>query len=75
MDSSFVASFEISQTNEEIIILAIHKYLKLTGKVRVDSTNNYKFKVSSIRNVENIIKCLNKAPIKLLGYKKLQYIL
>ena len=73
--SSFIASFDITQTNGEIILLAIKKFLKLTPNVRADITNNYKLKISSIRDIENIIKFMNKAPLKLLGYKRLQYII
>lgn len=71
----YTASFEISQTGGEILIKAIAKYLKLTPKVTVDKYNNFKIKVTSVRSVENIIKFMNKNPIKLLGNKKLQYIL
>ena len=72
-DNSFIASFEISQTNNDIIILAIKKYLKLSQNITKDKTNNFKIKVSNIRSIENVIKFMEKAPIKLLGYKKLQY--
>lgn len=71
---SQVASFEITQTNDKIIILAIKEYLNFTQNVTVDKTNNFKIKVSSIKSIDNIIKFLNKAPVKLLGYKKSQYI-
>jgi hypothetical protein len=71
----FVASFDISQTNGEILILAIRKYLSLTPKVYKDKTNNFKLKVSSVRSIENVIKFIDKAPVKLLGHKKIQYIL
>jgi len=74
-DNSFIASFEISQTNNNINIFAIKKYLKLSQNVRKDKTNNFRIKVSSVRSIENIIKFMKKAPIKLLGYKKLQYLL
>ena len=70
-----VASFEITQTNGEVLINAIRKYLSLTPKVNKDKTNNFKLKVSSVRSIENIIKFISKAPVKLLGYKKLQYLL
>jgi len=43
--------------------------------VTVGSTNNFKIKVSSVRAIENVIKFIQKAPVKLLGYKKLQYLL
>jgi ubiquinol-cytochrome c reductase cytochrome b subunit len=32
-------------------------------------------KVSSVRSIENVIKFISKAPVKLLGYKNLQYLL
>jgi hypothetical protein len=73
--NSYVASFEIAQTNEEIILLAIRKFLKLVPNVRVDKTNNFRLKVSSVRAIENVIKFMNQAPLKLLGYKKLQYVI
>jgi len=73
--SSYIASFEISQTNGEVILLAIKKYLRLIPNVIVGKTNNYSIKVSSIRGIENIIKFMSKAPLKLMGYKKLQYII
>lgn len=70
-----VANFEITQTNGKIIILAIKKYLSLTSNVTKDKTNNYKIKTSNIRSIENIINFIHKAPVKLIGYKKLQYLL
>lgn len=71
----YVASFDISQTKGEILILAIRKHLSLTPKLYKDQTNNFKLKVTSVRSLENIIKFLNKAPVKLIGNKRLQYIL
>lgn len=74
-DNYLVASFYISQTNAHILMSAIREYLSFTTTIYLDKTNNFKLKVSSIRSIENIIKFLNKAPVKLLGYKKLQYLL
>jgi LAGLIDADG endonuclease len=74
-DDYFVASFDISQTNGEILILAIRKYLYLTPQPYKDKTNNFKLKVTSVRSIENVTKFLNKTPVKLLGNKKLQYLL
>jgi hypothetical protein len=74
-DNYDVASFEISQTNGEILVLAIRKFLSLTPKVYKDKTNNFKLKVSSVRSLENVIKFIDRAPVKLLGNKKLQYII
>nr|YP_010412016.1 apocytochrome b [Auricularia villosula]URP31176.1 apocytochrome b [Auricularia villosula] len=76
--TSYVASFDISQTNssaEREIISAICKYLSFTQKIHKDGTNNFKIKVSSIRSVENVIRFINNAPVKLQGHKKLQYLL
>lgn len=70
-----IASFEITQTNSENIIKAIKIYLKITQNLYVDKTNNFKIKTTSIRGIENIIKFINNNPIKLLGKKRLQYIL
>jgi hypothetical protein len=74
-DDYFIASFDISQTNGELLILAIRKYLSLTPQLYKDKVNNFKLKVSSVRSVENVIRFINKAPVKLLGNKKLQYLL
>ena len=74
-EDSFVASFDISQTSGEIIISAIRKYLSFTTAIYLDKTNCYKLKVTSARSIENVIKFLDRAPLKLLGNKKLQYLL
>lgn len=71
----FVASFDISQTNGEILILAIRKFLSLTPQPYKYKTNNLKLKVTSVRSLENVIRFINKAPVKLIGNKKLQYLL
>ena len=70
-----VASFDISQTNGEILILAVRKYLSFTPNVYKDNTNNFKLKVTGVRSIENVIRFLNKTPVKLLGNKKLQFLL
>ena len=72
---SYVASFEVSQTNSYETISAIREYLSFTQKVTKDSTNNFKVKITSARSVENVIKFMDKAPVKLKGHKKLQYLL
>jgi LAGLIDADG endonuclease len=74
-EAALVASFEITQTNGDLLIKAIRNYLKLTNSITVDNTKIFKIKVSSVRAIENIIKFIQKAPIPLLGYKKLQYLL
>jgi hypothetical protein len=72
-DNYLVASFDISQTNGNIIIAAIREYLSFTTTIYLDKTNSSKLKVTSVRSIENLIKFLNKAPVKLLGNKKSQY--
>ena len=74
-DNSKVASFDISQTNGSILIEAIKKEFSLTPNVYQDKANGFKLKVSSVRAIENVIKYIQKAPLKFMGYKKLQYIL
>jgi len=76
-DDYLVASFEISQTqtNGEIIISAIREYLSFTTAIYSDKTNCFKLKISSVRSIENLLRFFNKAPVKLLGYKKLQFLL
>ncbi|OJJ65583.1 hypothetical protein ASPBRDRAFT_60398 [Aspergillus brasiliensis CBS 101740] len=74
-DDYLVASFDIAQTNGDILISAIHKYLSFTTSIYLDKTNCSKLKVTNVRSVENIIKFLKNAPVKLLGNKKLQYLL
>lgn len=70
-----VGSFDIAQKDGKVLIGAIKQFLGFTTNIYLDKTNCYKLKVTSKRSLENIIKFLNKAPIKLLGHKKLQYIL
>ena len=74
-DSYLIASFDISQTGGDIIISAIKKYLSFTTAIHLDKTNSYRLKVTSVRSIENIIKFLGRAPVKLLGNKRLQYLL
>lgn len=69
----YTASFEVSQTNGKTLLEIIKKYLSFTQSINKDSTNNYRLKGTSQRSLSNIISFLDKAPIKLLGYKKLQY--
>lgn len=70
-----VASFDISQTDGEVIISAIKKYLSFTTSIYIDKFNSSRLKGSSVRSIENVIKFIDKAPVKLLGHKKLQYLL
>lgn len=70
-----VASFDVAQKDGEIIISAIRKYLSFTTNIYLDKTNCSKLKVTSVRSIENIIIFLQKAPVKLLGNKKIQYLL
>lgn len=70
-----VGSFDIAQKHGKVLILAIKEFLGFTTKIYLDTQDCYKLKVTSKRSLENIIKYLDKAPVKFLGKKKLQYIL
>ena len=70
-----VASFDIAQTDGNTLITTIGKYLSFTTAIHVDKTNCSKLKVTGVRSIENVIRFLHKAPVKLLGNKKLQYLL
>jgi hypothetical protein len=74
-DDYLIASFDIAQKDGDILISAIHKYLSFTTKIYLDKTNCSKLKVTGLRSIENVIKFLQYAPVKLLGNKKLQYLL
>ena len=75
-DNYPIPSFDISQTDGEVIINAIRKYLSFTTAIYLDkTTNNFNLKVTGVRSIENVIKFLHGAPVKLLGNKKLQYLL
>lgn len=70
-----VASFDIAQKDGDVLISAIREYLSFTTSIYLDKTNCSKLKVTNVRSIENIIKFLQNAPVKLLGNKKLQYLL
>jgi len=70
-----IASFDIAQKDADILISAIRKYLSFTTAIYLDKTNCSKLKVGSVRSVENVIKFLHNAPVKLMGNKRLQYLL
>jgi LAGLIDADG endonuclease len=73
--SVYEASFDIAQTNSFEIIQAIKSYLNISANIYKDNTNCFKLKTTSVRNIENVIKFLKNNPIRLLGNKKLQFIL
>ena len=70
-----VGSFDISQKDAHILISAISRYLSFTTAIHIDKTNCYKLKVTGVRSIENLINFLHNAPVKLMGNKKLQYLL
>lgn len=71
----WIASFDISQKDGDILITAIKKYLSFTTAVHIDKTNCSKLKVTGVRSIENTIKFFSNEPVKLMGHKKLQYLL
>lgn len=74
-DDYLIASFDIAQKDGDILISAIHKYLSFTTKIYLDKTNCSRLKVTGVRSVKNVVKFIQGAPVKLLGNKKLQYLL
>lgn len=70
-----VASFDIAQKDSDILISAIRVYLSFTTTVYLDQYNCSKLKVTGVRSIENTIKFLQYAPVKLMGNKRLQYLL
>ena len=70
-----VGSFDIAQINGENIIKAISLYLFYKITYNCDNTNCFKLKVTSIKDISNIITFINYSPVKLMGHKRLQYIL
>ena len=70
-----VASFDVSQRNGEVLLSAIREYLSFTTTLYTDKTNCSRLKVTSVRSIKNVIKFLQNAPVKLLGNKRLQYLL
>jgi hypothetical protein len=70
-----VGSFDIAQKDGHILISAISKYLSISTVIHIDKTNCSKLKVTGVRSTDNIIHFLHNAPIKLMGNKKLQYLL
>lgn len=68
------ASFNLAQTNGKLIITAISKYLNFTQSINTNNKNSYSIKVASVQSILNVIFFMQNAPVKLLGYKKIQYI-
>ena len=73
--TSYVCTILPTKIVSEQLISAISKYLSFTTSIYLDKFNTSRLKVSSIRSIENVIKFINNAPVKLLGNKKLQYLL
>ena len=70
-----IVSFEVSQTNQLPLLMAIKKRLSITSNPYVDKTNNAKLKTTSLDSIQNVIKFLDKTSAKLKGHKRLQYLL
>ena len=70
-----VASFDIAQKDGDILISAIREYLSFSNAILIDETNCSRLKVTGVRSIENIVKFLQNTPVKLMGHKKLQYLL
>ena len=74
-----IPSFDISQKSGNILLLAIRKYLFFytTGaNIYFDKfTNSYKLNISNSKCITNLIKLIQEKPLKLLGNKRLQYLI
>lgn len=70
-----IVSFEVSQTNQLPLLMAIKKRLSITSNPYVDKTNNAKLKTTSLDSIQNVIHFLDKTSAKLKGHKRLQYLL
>ena len=70
-----IVSFEVSQTNQLPILMAIKKRFSITSNPYVDKTNNAKLKTTSLDSIQNVINFLYKTSAKLKGHKRLQYLL
>lgn len=64
---------EISQTNNKLIIEVIKEYLKFNVKVYTNKDNNSRVKITSVNDIKILLNFMKYNPVKLLGYKKLQY--
>jgi len=74
--TSKIASFDISQTKSYEIIEAIKQFLGISANVYNNKkTQSFSIKTVKINNIDNIIKYLKNNPVKLMGNKRLQYIL
>jgi len=74
-NNSYLASFDLAQTNSFEIIQAIKMYLNISTSIYKDKTNCFKIKTTNVRDIENVIKYLKNNPTRLLGNKKLKYTL
>ena len=70
-----IVSFDVSQTNQLPLLMAIKKRLSITSNPYVDKTNNAKLKTTSLDSIQNVINFLYKTSAKLKGHKRLQYLL
>jgi ubiquinol-cytochrome c reductase cytochrome b subunit len=61
----------------ENVLLAIQLQMQLKTLVYVAEKDPdfYRLTVSSVRNIDNVIKFMHCAPVQLMGFKRLQYIL
>lgn len=70
-----VISFSISQTGSFEIIEAIRIFLSISSNVYTNSQGSSEIKTESKRGIENVVKFLGQNRVKLLGYKRLQFLL
>lgn len=71
--STNIVSFSLLDKKNLKILKTIKIFLGFKQKIKYN--NCFILKVSNVRSIENVIKFLHKNPIKLLGSKKLEYLL
>lgn len=74
-EKGLVCSFDIAQKLGGFLLLtAIQHRMHLKTTIYKDITDCYKLKVSSVFNCNQVLKFLCSQPLKLKGYKRIQYI-
>jgi ubiquinol-cytochrome c reductase cytochrome b subunit len=75
-DINITCSFSISQTGSIWVLQAIRKLFNLRPAIFTDlKTHNSELKTASVSGNANVLDFLHKNPVKLKGYKRIQYIL
>jgi ubiquinol-cytochrome c reductase cytochrome b subunit len=75
-EKNMTCSFSISQTGSTWVLYAIRRFFDLRATPITDpKTLNTYLKTTSVSGNANVLDFLHKSPVKLIGYKHIQYIL